>query len=236
MKTQDMIKLFHEYLDTASDTFKNIDRPVTDTILRYLNEAYILVVSEYCTGPTFPESVLKAQANTEVLRKLIQEQVLVPLVAVAGQSGRYTADISTTTKLFGYYLRGKSNCTRTALPVTSRSFVELKPIHDHEVHALISTVYNKPIIREPGITFSKDLLNIYADTRSIVEDLYLTYVQVPDELTLEITSECLLSSLDTCYLVVRKATEQFLITKGAFAERNKRAREEQEKQAENIES
>ena len=216
-----MVKLFYEYLETAHEAFAVVDRPITDTVLRLLNDSYLKTVDDICRADTFVMSAEKTRANLEILKKLVDEQDITPDGTL--EPGRYQILSTTISGEYAYYLRSMASITRTAVPViTPAEWVETQPIHDTEIDALAITIYNNPIIRKPGISFSMGTLpnqwslNIYVDSYSVLETLKLLYIRAPEALTFEAGSECLLSPESTCHSVVKMAVDQFISTKAVF--------------------
>lgn len=216
-----MLKLFHEYLDASHEMFKNIERPITDTVLRLLNDAYVSVVDEICRAETFPLSVQKVRANLEIIRYLLEEEVL-PFHSNP-EPGRYLIEEANLVGQYAYFERAMASITRTAVPeILTAQWVETKPLHDTETDSLAITIYNKPIIRVPGITISavgdtldKVYFNVYVDQYTTLALLRLSYVRKPEELTLE-GVDCLLEPEATCHMVVRKALDAYLNAKTLF--------------------
>ena len=222
MKTLDMLKLFYEYLETANETFKNIDRPSTDTVLRLLNDSYLQTLDNICRAETFPLSAQKVGANLEAVRKLVLTEYLttdgtrnpnISYIQASSLSGQYA-----------YFVKAEVEITRTAVPVIDPAeYVEVNPIHEKETQALLATIYNKPIIRVPGITFiwdtTLDVWNfaIYTDIYSTISIVRLTYVKVPDPLNNDNGSTCDLEPESLCHDVVKKAVDGFINAKAVFA-------------------
>jgi len=234
MTTLDMVKLFHEYLDASHESFKTTERPITDVTLRFLNDAYLKMLDNICKAPTFPESFLKVGANMDSLRKFIVEQDVTPNVTI--DAFKYTVQYGDLNLSYNYFVRALAKITRTAVPViTTPEWVETIPLHNKEVDAYITTIYNKPIIRIPGITYNQGenlepwSMDIYVDIYSTLTSLKLYYIGQPEPLDIITDSECLFEPESLCHDVVKLALDNYYMSKGVFAKQEKsKPKEEQQ--------
>lgn len=214
METLKMVQLFYELIETAHPIFKNDERPITDTVLRLLNDSYYSSLTELCELQTFPLTTAKTGGNLQLLRNLhIMEVALInPVTATM-----YEVDLVSLKADLAYFVRGELIIQRTALPeLTSDTAVNLKPISAREVESMVPTAYNKPIIREPGISYNDGKMYVYVDVYTTVSSLNLYYIKQPDPLSMNVSSECLFEPEAICHTVVKKAVDMFIQSKAAF--------------------
>lgn len=234
MKTLDMIKLFHEHLDASHETFVALQRPITDTVLKFLNDSYLASLDGICRAGSFPLSVQQVRANLEALRRFITVEEITPDGTTDPNIDYF--DSSSLTGKYLYFVRASAKITRTAVPVIATAeWVETQAIHETQTEAYLATIYNKPIIRVPAITFTESTIKgdpwrmaIYTDIYSTLTSLRLTYIKEPDPLVADLPSECILEPESLCHDIVRKALDTFLIAKSTFAPKKAKAEPETE--------
>lgn len=223
MKTLDMIKLFHEHLDASHETFVTLQRPITDTVLRLLNDSYLASLDGICRAGSFPLSAQQVRANLAALRRFIVMESLTP-DGTLDPNISYI-DSSTIVGKFLYFIKAEVKMTRTAVPeVIVADWVETQPVHESQAETYLATIYNKPIIRVPAITFTESAVKgdpwrmaIYTDVYSTLTQVRLTYIKEPSPLVADLVSECILEPESLCHDIVRKALDTFLTAKSMFA-------------------
>lgn len=222
MLATEMMKLFYDILENTHDRFESIDRPLTDTVFRFLNDAYFEQFDSLCRAETFPTSVQKTRANLESLRLLVQTDTGT-LVADVDQPGRYTYDLEDLKSEYAHFVRAEVSITRTAVPVVATlTFVETNPLHESEVDSQLITVSNSPIIREPGITFNNSgNIVVFVDEFTTAAEIRLKFVSRPALLYFDSATtpavECKLSPEALCRQIVKRAVDMFITTKTMFA-------------------
>lgn len=233
-----MIKLFHEHLDASHETFVALQRPITDTVLKLLNDSYLASLDGICRAGSFPLSAQQVRANLEALRRFIIVENLIPDGTIDPNISYI--DSSTLIGKYLYFVKAEAKITRTAVPeVTTADWVETQPVHETQTESYLATIYNRPIIRRPAITFTESTLKgdpwrmaIYTDVYSTLTKLRLTYIKEPEPLVADLTSECILEPESLCHDIVRKALDTFLIAKSTFAPKKARAKAKSEPETE----
>lgn len=187
MTTIEMIYNFQQLLETTSPLFHESQRPSTQVVLDFLNrtqDRYIAM--KYLGGRTFRENVAIVGSKLDELRPLIVTTttgVPTTFTALDGMNYAYTSDLPGD---FTAYVRSESQVTRSVAPVATDEWVPNKEANYNELDTILTTPFNKPIIRYPIVTLREgtkggaDGLVTIVDAYTTLDDNMLTYVREPD--------------------------------------------------------
>jgi hypothetical protein len=225
MTTFEMQQLFETLLQTSSSLFNDSEKPDTDTIFRFLNEAQIKYIKEkYLSAPTFYERTRVIGNNLNDLKNLIYIISLTEITTTPYFPN--TLLFKSTTQDVWHYLGVTGRVTRTYPYAVNTALIDLVPIEAEEVNSYITTAINKPIIHIPVFTQTHSQVTESIDNRLsllVIYDSFTTYsadgtqahcLLKPHNLVLEVNDP--LTEVTYCQLadylhedIVRLAVELF---------------------------
>lgn len=223
MNSFEMKYEFELLLQTISDNFKSVQKPDTDTIFIFINLTLLRYVKEkYLNKPTIAENIAYIQNKSDDLRNLIEKTLVTPTAISTGSYAGigYTVNLASLTNYL-FYIRSDSKLSRvTVEPMTSQWMVNRIADSYMEVDKILTTGFNKPILREPIVVFkSTDTMNIIVDSYTTISTnsttIDITYLRKPKYLTL--TIEDAATQTTTCELaeytheeIVKLAVESYI--------------------------
>ena len=175
---------FERLLYTSNPEFDTSEKLDTDEVFSYLNIAQLRTMkSKYFPTSNILENVKVIQGNVEDLRNMIKRDTLTigdPIDTLHG----YLVDLPVD---YLHYIRSDSQVTRTALPtISSSSIVPNRIVNYTDIDQLVTSAFSKPIIRKPSIVFEEDgKMVVFRDAYTTLEDVYLTYLRMPIEISLD---------------------------------------------------
>jgi len=235
MTTFEMQQLFETLLQTSSVLYNDSEKPDTDVIFRYLNEAQIKYIRDkYLSAPTFYERTRVVGNALNDLKELVYIETLTNSV-----SNYYQYSITlTSSKDVWHYISISCRASRNYPQFFEDVNLDFLPIEAEEINKYLTTPINKPIIYVPVYTqvyntsSSKlDVLIIHDSYSIITSDVAQAHVIVkPKTLVLDIldanteTTTCQLASYlheDIVKLAVALFEEQKYKLAGKSKEDNK---------------
>ena len=225
MNIFEMVYEWEKLAQTVSTEFKTTEKPDTDTIVTVLNIAQLrYLYAKYLNKQTAAENIEYLQQRADDLRNLIQREVLTakavgpgPLAGIA-----YTADLSTTTYPYLYYLRSDSLVTRTVAPpiVTGEWVANIIARSYEDIDRVTTTAYNKPNLRQPVVALeASQKMLVVVDSYTTIDTnastgIGLTYLRQPKYMTVGTPDS---NTVNTCELawhtheeIVRSALDIYL--------------------------
>jgi hypothetical protein len=203
MKVSEQIYEFEKLVDTISPGFKVENKFDTDIILLALNIAQMRFIKERYLSGALSDNIILISSKQDELRKLIVSNELLSLVqlntGILATIG-YEVDLTQLGNTFMYYLRSATLLDHAVPPATTsaRWFTNIIADDYGLVDKVLTTPYNKPILRQPIVAFkATDKLNIVVDSYSTVETtngFSIDYLRQPKYLgitdTTTTTTEC----------------------------------------------
>jgi hypothetical protein len=201
MNTIEMQDKFERLLQTTSKAYELDEKPDSETILLYLNMAQSRYIKDkYLSTESFRDRVDLVRKYEDELKKLITTTSINPATTLT------TTHIPNLKRFlfpsnYLFYIRSDSNIIRnTIYPTTSSEIVPNEIVAYSNINKFITTVFNKPIIRNPLVFFEESslqtgvntvgVINILHDVYTTVNIMYLTYLRQPSALTLNLNSVC----------------------------------------------
>jgi len=176
MTTFEMQQLFETLLQTSSPIFNDSEKPDTDVIFRFLNEAQIKYIKEkYLSAPTFYERTKVIGNSINDLKNLIKS---ITLTNVTTTPLTNTLLFKPTTTFVWHYISATGVISRTYPYTTATTLIDLMPIEAGEVNRYLTTSINKPLILVPVFTqTNNDTEDSYNSISSlmVIHDSYTTY-------------------------------------------------------------
>ena len=175
MTTFEMQQLFETLLQTSSPLFNDSEKPDTDTIFRFLNEAQIQYISKkYLSAASFEERTRAIGNNLHDLRNLIKT---IDLSNVVTAPRTNTLLFKSTTINVWHYLGVSGIISRTYPQVVTTTLIDLIPIEAGDVNKYLTTAINKPVIYVPVYTQTASTSADAGNYLSImvIHDAYTTY-------------------------------------------------------------
>lgn len=177
MTTFEMQQLFETLLQTSSPLFNDVEKPDTDTIFRFLNEAQIKYIKEkYLSAPSFSERTKILGNNLNDLKNLIYTEELTDVTVSPFYPN--TLIFYHSSNSIWHYLSVSGKITRTYPYSTSNTLIDLSPIEADDLNKYITTSINKPLILVPVFTQTHSQVDTIKDNQEtllIVYDSYTTY-------------------------------------------------------------
>jgi len=199
---------FQRLLEQINPEFEVKEKLDTDTMLMVLNIAQLRFINQqYLNKGSIEENIEFLQKRATDLRNIIKRTTLTATAISAGSySGiGYTVNLAAPGD-FLYYIRSDSNLNRTAIqPTGSGQYAwtnnYVAKSYD-EVEKVLTTPFNKPIIREPLAVFeASNVMILIVDGYTTINTasnagVALTYLAQPKYLGLADTS----TTTTTCEL------------------------------------
>lgn len=237
MTSLEMEYMFLKSLETTSKELVISERPTTDEIFLFLNIAQDRRLYDvYLQGKSVNETIETIKNNYDTLFGLVNTVLITPAAITEGALTGCGYKIPYPNN-FIHYIRSETNITRTGdIYPTNNSWVTNNLLTYDQFENNITSLFNKPILREPGIVFEKNNLTLLTDSYTTINTLgvNLTYLRKPLYLSTEnsntTTTVCELAIKDHT-LIVDMAFELWLTKykfrlKGNTDNRDKREKEQ----------
>lgn len=203
MKVSEQIYEFEKLVDIISPGFKIEHKFDTDIILLALNISQMRFLKERYLSGTLMDNIKLISSKQDELRNLIVSNELLTLVQLnTGMLATigFEADLTQLGNIFMYYLRSATLLDHAVPPATTSAqwFTNIIADDYSLVDKVLTTPYNKPILRQPIVAFkTSDKLNVVVDFYSTVEvsnGFSIDYLRQPKYLgitdTTTTTTEC----------------------------------------------
>ena len=208
---------FEILIQTMWEGFKELERPNTYTVLRFLNLAQNRYIKEkYLSNPDMRANIEFVRKRSDDLRNLIKRYGTTSPVLSHPATGASNRVIITLPSDYLFYIRSDSRVTRTALPVVTQQWTPNRETNYDEIFNIETGIYNTPILPHPIIVFEEsDRLVIYYDSYTSITGYEVTYLRKPKTLVIDDagsdeTIECELA-YHTHEEVTRMAAEMYTV-------------------------
>lgn len=206
MTSTEQVILFYDILENSNPIFRvTEERPITDVVFQYLNEAQISLFNNRYLPGNMLENINAINSFKNELKSLLTTTTL-----TLSTGNRYANSKTTPWSTEMTFVDGTVDITRNGYPIASTVKVDLVPILDIYVNRYLTNHTNKPIILQPVVFMDKseDALCIIYDAFTVInETSKITVLNKPAMLT--ISQDC---QLDSRFheQVVRNAVTLFL--------------------------
>lgn len=215
---------FENMLQTSGIQFKYDEKPDTDTIFKYLNEAQDLIIrTKYLPYQNSVDNIKVLNKFELELHKLVTRKII-SLIPIQDFEYMFIAQLPSD---YYYYIRSSLVISRVSIYACNNSYISLNYRDQSEMHKFITNRFNTVILRTPAVfvtnslqldsnsvnnnvVLQSNLLNIVVVTdkfTTITGNLNLTYLAKPSIISLN--SECKLSPQVHVEIVI-KAFELFM--------------------------
>ena len=206
MLIKDQVILFYDILENSNPLFRTTgERPITDVVFQYLNEAQIILFNNRYLPGNMLENINAIKSFKNELKSL-----LTTTTPILSTGNRYANSKTTPWSTEMTFVDGTVDITRNGYPTATAVKVDLVPILDIYVNRYLTNHTNKPIILQPVVFVDKseDTLCVIHDAFTVVNGTsVITVLNKPAMLT--INQNC---QLDTRFheQIVRNAVTLFL--------------------------
>ena len=206
MLIKDQVILFYDILENSNPLFRTTgERPITDVVFQYLNEAQIILFNNRYLPGNMLENINAIKGFKNELKSL-----LTTTTPILSTGNRYANSKTTPWSTEMTFVDGTVDITRNGYPTATAVKVDLVPILDIYVNKYLTNHTNKPIILQPVVFVDKS-----ENTLCVIHDAFttvngtsvITVLNKPAMLT--INQNC---QLDTRFheQIVRNAVTLFL--------------------------
>jgi len=186
MTVREMIYEFQRLIETMSDEFKGVEKPDSDTMLRFLNWSYDRYIKDkYLSGRSLHENIANIIANSHDLTKLIANYDDILLQGTTYDELRSF----TLPDDYVYFIRADISINREGGPLSNSEgtinylWIPAQPIDLSELDELLTTDINQPIIEKPAVIIIDKLYgNVITDKYTLADNIKLTYLKKQKEL------------------------------------------------------
>ena len=206
MTSTEQLVLFYDILENTNPIFRNTEeRPITDVVFQYLNEAQIRIFNNRYLPGNMLENISMIKSLKNELKSLLSSTT-----PTLSSGTRY--DYSKTTPWGNEltFVDGTINITRNGYPTATSVKVDLVPILDIYINKYLTNHTNKPIILQPVVFVDKS-----DSTLCVIHDAYTT-LNGSSNITV-LNKPAMITSGQNCQLdiklheqVVRDAVTMFL--------------------------
>ena len=206
MTSTEQVILFYDILENSNPLFRTTEeRPITDVVFQYLNEAQIILFNNRYLPGNMLENINAIKSFKNELKSL-----LTTTTPTLSTGNRYANSKTTPWSTEMTFVDGTVDITRNGYPTATAVKVDLVPILDIYVNRYLTNHTNKPIILQPVVFVDKseDTLCVIHDAFTVVNGIsIITVLNKPAMLT--INQNC---QLDSRFheQIVRNAVTLFL--------------------------
>ena len=206
MLIKEQVILFYDILENSNPLFRTTEeRPITDVVFQYLNEAQIILFNNRYLPGNMLENINAIKSFKNELKSL-----LTTTTPTLSTGNRYANSKTTPWSTEMTFVDGTVDITRNGYPTATAVKVDLVPILDIYVNKYLTNHTNKPIILQPVVFVDKseDTLCVIHDAFTVVNGTsVITVLNKPAMLT--INQNC---QLDSRFheQIVRNAVTLFL--------------------------
>lgn len=192
MTSTEQVILFYDILENSNPIFRvTEERPITDVVFQYLNEAQIgLFNSRYLPGNML-ENINAVKSFKNELKSLLETTTL-----TLSTGNRYGYSETTPWNTEMTFVDGTIDITRSGYPKATAVKVDLVPILDIYVNRYLTNHTNKPIILQPVVFVDKS-----ENTLCVIHDAFTT-VNGTSVITV-LNKPAMLSIKQNCQLDIR---------------------------------
>ena len=230
MKAREMQVEFERRIQLMNPNFELTEKLTSDTIFSFLNaycERYVR--NNYLQEDMVQDGTRQQKKNADALKGLITRQTLTIATKDSNNTDRTSDRVILPTNYF-LYIRSNSLISKnykldTEIPLEANYVVTPnKTIREDDVEKIISTYYNKTILRNPYVVLNNGnesdadrelYINIIHDEYTIVKKLDLVYYRKPKRF--DVIGVDSLTIFDECELpenvhmeIVEGAVEMFI--------------------------
>lgn len=211
MTSTEQVILFYDILENSNPLFRTTEeRPITDVVFQYLNEAQIILFNNRYLPGNMLENINTIKSFKNELKSL-----LTTTTPTLSTGNRYDYSKTTPWSTEMTFVDGTINITRSGYPIASTVKVDLVPILDIYVNRYLTNHTNKPIILQPVVFVDRSenvLCIIHDSVTTITTDTTATITVLNKPAMLSINQNC---QLDSRFheQVVRNAVTLFLQNK-----------------------
>jgi uncharacterized protein YlaI len=208
MTSTEQVILFYDILENSNPIFRvTEERPITDVVFQYLNEAQISLFNNRYLPGNMLENINAINSFKNELKSL-----LTTTTPILSTGNRYDYSKTTPWSTEMTFVDGTINITRSGYPIASTVKVDLVPILDIYVNRYLTNHTNKPIILQPVVFVDRSenaLCIIHDSVTTITTDTTATITVLNKPAMLSINQNC---QLDSRFheQVVRNAVTLFL--------------------------
>lgn len=208
MTSTEQVILFYDILENSNPLFRTTEeRPITDVVFQYLNEAQIILFNNRYLPGNMLENINTIKSFKNELKSL-----LTTTTPTLSTGNRYDYSKTTPWSTEMTFVDGTINITRSGYPIASTVKVDLVPILDIYVNRYLTNHTNKPIILQPVVFVDRSenvLCIIHDSVTTITTDTTATITVLNKPAMLSINQNC---QLDSRFheQVVRNAVTLFL--------------------------
>ena len=230
MKARDMQIEFERRIQLIDPSFISVNKLTSDTIFSFLN-AYCerFVRNNYLQEDILQDGTRQLKKNADALKGLVTRQTLTIATKDSYNTDK-TSDRAILPDNYFLYIRSNSIISKNykidvEIPLESNYVItKNKTIREDDVDKIISTYYNKPILRNPYIVLSNGneadstrevYINVIHDEYTIIKKLDLVYYRKPKRF--DIIGVDSITVFDECELpenvhmeIVEGAVEMFI--------------------------
>lgn len=206
MTSTEQVILFYDILENSNPLFRTTEeRPITDVVFQYLNEAQIILFNNRYLPGNMLENITAIKSFKNELKSL-----LITTTPTLSTGNRYANSKTTPWSTEMAFVDGTIDITRSGYPIATEVKVDLVPILDIYVNRYLTNHTNKPIILQPVVFVDKS-----EDTLCVIHDAFTT-VNGTSVITV-LNKPAMLTTAQNCQLdtrfheqIVRNAVTLFL--------------------------
>lgn len=165
MTSTEQVILFYDILENSNPLFRTTEeRPITDVVFQYLNEAQIILFNNRYLPGNMLENINAIKSFKNELKSL-----LTTTTPTLSTGNRYTNSKTTPWSTEMTFVDGTVDITRNGYPTATAVKVDLVPILDIYVNRYLTNHTNKPIILQPVVFVDKS-----ENTLCVIHDAFTT--------------------------------------------------------------
>ena len=165
MLIKDQVILFYDILENSNPLFRTTEeRPITDVVFQYLNEAQIILFNNRYLPGNMLENINTIKSFKNELKSL-----LTTTTPTLSTGNRYANSKTTPWSTEITFVDGTVDITRNGYPIATAVKVDLVPILDIYVNRYLTNHTNKPIILQPVVFVDKS-----ENTLCVIHDAFTT--------------------------------------------------------------
>jgi hypothetical protein len=165
MTGKEQLLYFYDILESSNQVFRTTqERPISDVVYGYLNEAQISLFNTRYMPSTFIDNIGNIKAFKSELKDL-----LVSSTVTLSDGTKYSNSKTFPWSTEEHFVDGLVTVTRTIAPAGADIKVDLVPILDININKYLTTYVNMPVIVQPVVFPDKN-----SNTMCILHDSFTT--------------------------------------------------------------
>lgn len=165
MTGKEQLLYFYDILESSNQVFRTTqERPISDVVYGYLNEAQISLFNTRYMPSTFIDNIGNIKAFKSELKDL-----LVSSTVTLSNGTKYSNSKTFPWSTEEHFVDGLVTVTRTIAPAGTNVKVDLVPILDININKYLTTYVNMPVIVQPVVFPDKN-----SHTMCILHDSFTT--------------------------------------------------------------